>query len=221
MIFTIGGIKGGSGKTTLATNLTILLSSKGKDVLLVDADDQESATDFTAWREETTNGNIGYTAVKLTEDAVRIQVLKMASKYDHIVIDTGGRDTISQRAALTVSDVYLVPFNPRSMDVWTLRKVEKLVSEIRVAKPTLSCFIFINKADSSGVDNEEAAEFLRQSEILTFLDSSLGLRKAFSNAASSGLGVLELKPPNEKANQEFMTLYETVISHLQSPISTK
>ena len=43
MIFTTGGIKGGSGKTTLATNLAVYLSSKGRDVLFVDADDQGSA----------------------------------------------------------------------------------------------------------------------------------------------------------------------------------
>ncbi|RYE13669.1 MAG: chromosome partitioning protein ParA, partial [Sphingobacteriaceae bacterium] len=61
MIFTIGGIKGGTGKTTISTNLSIWLSRKGFDVLLVDADEQESASDFTAWREETKQGNIGYT----------------------------------------------------------------------------------------------------------------------------------------------------------------
>ena len=49
-IYTIGGIKGGSGKTTVATNLTVLLAADGRDVLLVDADDQETASDFTVWR---------------------------------------------------------------------------------------------------------------------------------------------------------------------------
>ena len=48
MIYTIGGIKGGSGKTTIATNLAIWLAQKETDVLLVDADEQETATDFSA-----------------------------------------------------------------------------------------------------------------------------------------------------------------------------
>ena len=39
MIYTLGGIKGGTGKTTIATNLAIMLSRAGRDVLLVDADD--------------------------------------------------------------------------------------------------------------------------------------------------------------------------------------
>jgi anion-transporting ArsA/GET3 family ATPase len=35
MIIVVAGIKGGSGKTTLATNLTVMRSLSGKDVLLV------------------------------------------------------------------------------------------------------------------------------------------------------------------------------------------
>src|SRR5258708_1596324 len=114
-IFTVGGIKGGSGKTTVATNLTVLLAADGRDVLLVDADDQETATDFTIWRNKSADGQAGYTAIRLNGDAVRTEVLRLATKYDDIVIDTGGRDTTSQRAAMTVSDIYFLPFVPRSL----------------------------------------------------------------------------------------------------------
>ena len=50
MIIVVGGIKGGSGKTTVATHLAILRAQAGHDVLLIDADDQETATDFTILR---------------------------------------------------------------------------------------------------------------------------------------------------------------------------
>jgi len=52
MIIVISGIKGGSSGTTVATNLAVMRSSYGKDVLLVDADDQETSTDFTILRNE-------------------------------------------------------------------------------------------------------------------------------------------------------------------------
>ena len=45
-ILTVGGIKGGSGKTTVATNLACIAAGQDLDVLLVDADDQETASDF-------------------------------------------------------------------------------------------------------------------------------------------------------------------------------
>jgi chromosome partitioning protein len=46
MILVTGGIKGGSGKTTVAINLAVMRARAGFDVLLIDADDQESASDF-------------------------------------------------------------------------------------------------------------------------------------------------------------------------------
>lgn len=214
MIYTIGGIKGGSGKSTVATNLVVLLAKTGRDVLLVDADDQETSTDFTALREDRTNNEAGYTAIRLAGTAVLTQVPKLAERYQDIVIDTGGRDTDSQRAALTVSDVYLVPFKPRSFDIWTLESVQKLVELSRVLNPKLKAFVFINMADPRGEENFEAAEFLQQSDSLKFINTSLGQRKAFSNAAANGLGVVEMKG-DEKAANEFKALY----NHIEQAIN--
>src|SRR4051794_4914195 len=112
VIIVVGGIKGGSGKTTVATNLSILRAQADGDVLLVDADDQETATDFTQLRNEKLEGRAGYTSIKLTGPAVRSQVQRLAAKYDDIIIDTGGRDTTSQRAALTTSEVLPPPVLP-------------------------------------------------------------------------------------------------------------
>ncbi|MDQ1089993.1 AAA family ATPase [Siphonobacter sp. SORGH_AS_1065] len=219
MVFTVGGIKGGSGKTTIATNLTVLLSKQGFDVLLVDADEQETSTDFTTWREENLQGEIGYTAIKLSGESVRSQILKLIPKYDHIVIDTGGRDTTSQRAAMTVSDVYLVPFNPRSFDLWTLNKVEKLVQEIRAVKANpLTAFAFLNRADPKGSDNNDAAELLKDSEVFTYLPTALVNRKAYSNAASQGLGVVELEVKDSKAISEITTLFDSFKELISSEI---
>lgn len=205
MIVVVGGIKGGSGKTTVATNLAVM-RSKVKDVLLIDADDQESASDFTILRNEQLTG-AGYTSIRLSGAAVRTETKRLVNKYEEIVIDTGGRDTASQRAALTVADVLLVPFVPRSFDVWTLEKVSELVGEMRTVNPELNAYAFINRADPAGRDNSEAAEIIRETAELEFIDCPLGSRKAFSNAAAKGLGVVEHKPTDTKAVNEINALY--------------
>ena len=192
----------------MARRLLRWLSSQGRDVLLVDTDDQETATDFTVWRSELTDGNTGYTAIQLADSAVRTEVLKLAPKYDDLVIDTGGRDTASQRAALTIADLFLLPFIPRSFDIWTLEKVTALIEEIRPINPALKTLAFLNRSDPRGADNLGASELLSESSVFTFLDTTLGNRKAFANAAAMGMGVTEVKPRDKKAIRELDALFQ-------------
>lgn len=211
MKIVVGGIKGGSGKTTVATNFAVL-SARDQDVLLIDADDQETATDFTVLRNERRPDGAGYTCIKLTGAAVRTETQRLAQKYATILIDTGGRDTTSQRAALTVADILLVPFVPRSFDLWTLERVSSLVEEMRTANPDLMAYVFLNRADPRGQDNEESVEMLKEAPGLEFIQTPLGTRKAFSNAAAQGLSVVELKPQDSKASEELLTLYQRVFN---------
>lgn len=209
MIFVSGGIKGGVGKTTLATNIAILFAAEGRDVLLVDADDQETASDFTMVRNETLadHGGAGYTAVKLHGVAVRTDTLRLAQKHDHVVIDVGGRDTAGQRAALSIADIYAIPFLPASFDVWTLEKVGQLIQEARPFNEKLRTICFLNRADARGQDNEEAVSIARDIPGLTYLDAPLGNRKSFRTAASQGLAVTEVRPQDAKATAEITELF--------------
>lgn len=219
MKIVVGGTKGGSGKSTVATNLAVLRAAEGHEVLLIDADDQETAADFTELRNQTLEEGAGYTCIKLTGPSVRTEIQRLAPKYDDIIIDTGGRDTTSQRAALTVADILLVPFVPRSFDVWTLDNISRIVDEMKVANPDLKAFIFLNRADPSGKDNQAAQEYIledleEQGRLGTFefLDAPLGTRKAFGNAQSKGLAVTEHNPKNLKAEREILTLYSYVFN---------
>jgi chromosome partitioning protein len=210
MILVIGGVKGGSGKTTVAINLAVMRSLAGFDVLLIDADDQESASDFTALRNKSLETGAGYTCIKLTDANVRTETKRLVDKYDDILIDTGGRDTTSQRAALTIANVLIVPFVPRSLDIWTLDKVSKLIEEIQAVNPNLTAYGFINRADPRGQDNQEAEDILKDAANVEFIDYPLVSRKAFGNATSAGAGVVELKPQDEKATEEIKSLYKYI-----------
>lgn len=215
MIIVIGGIKGGSGKSTLATNLTVIRALEGKRVLLVDADEQRSASDWAEHRE-----NLGittpWTTVQLLGATVRSQLLKMAKDYDDVIVDTGGRDTTSQRSALTVADLFLAPFQPRSLDVWTAGKVVSLVEEIRAVNSKLKAYAVINRADPQGVDNQDAAEILKESDGITYLPATIGQRKAFANAAAEGLGIIELKTQDKKAIAEIKQLCVALFGNSQN-----
>jgi chromosome partitioning protein len=201
--------KGGVGKTTLAVNVAVERSRQGRNVLLVDADEQATATGFTSQRAQSL-GDPGYTAVKLSGADVRTQILRMAPNYQDVVIDVGGRDTNSLRAALTIADVALIPFQPRSFDIWTLGTIAELVAAGRIYNENLNALALVNMADPQGSDNAEAAEALSGVDGIQFLNSPIGRRKAFPNASSEGLAVTELKREDPKASAELAALIAAI-----------
>jgi len=210
MIYTIGGIKGGSGKTTLATNLAVMLANSGRDVLLVDADAQGTASDFSQLRADTL-ADMGYTAIELSGSAVRTQGIKLKSKYDDIVIDAGGRDTTSQRAALVISDVFIAPFVPSSFDMWTLELVIELVEEMQPANPNLKPFAILNSVDAVGKEDNESKDYILEKGILSLIDTPIGRRKALRKASSRGLSVTEYRPKDKKAIGEMEAFFKTIL----------
>jgi chromosome partitioning protein len=168
MIIVFGGVKGGEGKSTLACNAAVIRSSK-RDVLLVDGDKQATATDFTLIRKETRLGQTGYTAVQLRGTALRDEVKQLALKYEDVIIDVGGRDTVEQRCALAVANVYAVPFCPSSFDLWTLEQVAELVEEASAFNPNLHALCFLSRADSRGKKMKQLLKWLKKFQHLPSL----------------------------------------------------
>jgi chromosome partitioning protein len=221
MIYVLSGIKGGSGRSTISEHLTVWLAKQGADVLLVDADEQGTASDFTAWREYSLEGNVGYTLVQLIGANLRKQVETMKAKYDHIVIDTGGRDTTSQRAALITADVALVPIQPRSHDVWTLNKLTEMLGEIQASRvEPLIIHSFLNRADITSIDNRETSEALTSMPDLGFVPYPIKNRKAYPNAGAKGLAIFEVETPDKKAVTEIENLFKHVTAHGRQPVTT-
>jgi len=211
MIITVGGVKGGEGKSTLATNLAICRSEQGYDVLLVDADKQRSASDFTLARKETLEtADTGYTAIQLQGTAVRDEVKRLAPKYSDIIIDVGGRDTVEQRAAIAISDIYAIPVLASSYDLWALEQAAELVKQGLSFNPSLHTLCFLNKVPARSKEADEAIELIKDIPELTFIDVKLVDRKAWRDATAKGLSVVEFTPINQKAVDELWSLYEAL-----------
>lgn len=219
MIVTLGGVKGGEGKSTLATNLAIVRSQDGRDVLLVDADKQRSASDFNLVRKETLGSETGYTTVQLQGTAVRNEVLKLAPKYDDVVIDVGGRDTVEQRAAIAISHVYAVPVVPSSYDLWALEQVAELIDEGKTFNPNLHALCFISRAPSRGNEIVEALTLMEDINQFDVADAVIVERKAWRTSTTKGLSVTENKPTDKKAVDELLTLYERLFNPRFEPKS--
>jgi chromosome partitioning protein len=184
--------------------------------LLVDGDEQGTALAFTELRSERfKEAGPGYTAVALHGAALRTQVRQLAGRYSYIVIDVGGRDTGSLRAALTISQLLLIPAAPRSFDLGGVDQCLDLVREARELNDHLRAVAVLNGADSAGSDNAEALAALGELAGLEVSDCQIVRRKAYPNAAAQGLGVLEYTDPNNrdgsaKARDDFRHLFNSL-----------
>jgi len=209
VILSIGGIKGGSGKTTLAINIAVARSLKKRKVLLVDADDQRSSTMWSQKREEL-KINSTITTIHLTGSSVLSQVKRLANDYDDIIIDVGGRNNASLRASLLVCDIFLTPFRPRSLDIWTLEELIEILKEANELNTSLKVFAVLNQADVRGKDNEEAISVCKEYPLINSLKIVISQRKIFPNSINEGLGILEYNPGDRKAEKELKNLISKI-----------
>jgi chromosome partitioning protein len=209
MILVVGGIKGGSGKTTIATNLAVMRSLNQK-VLLVDADEQKSAWDWSQQRDCLVGDRLeaSFATVCMSGKSIHVNLAKLKHDYDDIIVDTGGRDTTSQRSALCVADKLLLPFKPSSIDIWTMSPIRVILSEC--VNVYLKTYAVICQADPQGTDNDEAKGILKEFAEIETLPCVIGNRKAFRNAAAEGLGVGEMRPRDKKACEEMQHLYDAL-----------
>lgn len=188
-------------------NLAIARALAGRDVWLIDGDRQGTAQTAISIRAEAGHAPGIACATYPDGPTLRTQVQQQAAEFDDVVIDAGGRDSTALRAALVLSDVLLVPFQPRSYDVWALSDIAALVDEARSVRDGLRAFAVLNCADPGehSSDNADAAAVAEVPQF-EYLPTPLRRRKAFANAAGAGLCVLEAKPRDDKAVAELYSL---------------
>jgi len=211
-ITVFGGEKGGTGKTTLATNIAAMLALKGKDVLLLDTDRQGTASFWATVREEE-NIEPRVACVQKFGKGLPAQVRDLAERYDEIVIDAGGRDSMELRYALGVADRLYIPMQPFQFDIWTIRQMDNLVEMAQSLNEGLAAFIVLNRVATNPVikEDREAREFITGENFqhLALIKSMARDRIAFRKAARDGLAVIEYGQ-DSKAVDEMSQLYEEI-----------
>ncbi len=113
MILTVATMKGGSGKSTVASCLAVYWHLRGRRPTLIDADPQRSIMRLAA-RERALGG------VSIIEDATEEAAKtarRIASAGGLVIIDTPGFRSKTTLECLAVADFLLVPVKPSPFDV--------------------------------------------------------------------------------------------------------
>lgn len=210
-ILLIGGEKGGTGKTTLAVNLAALRALAGRDVLLIDTDIQASASYWAQSRDEAgTQPRVA--CIQKFGKGLQTEVRDLARRYQDLIIDAGGRDSLELRAALVAAERVYIPIQPSQFDIWTLGRMDDLVKTAQGFNPELRAWVVISRASTNPSVSEvaEARSLLADFEHLSLSPAVIRDRIAYRKAARDGLSVEELKPGDSKAAEELRALFREV-----------
>ena len=205
MIISVVNQKGGTGKTTVATNIAACFAGEDKDVLLIDADPQRSALD---WRADRPDDKPQVQTIGLPVRNLHQEIAPFRKKYDVIVVDGGGRVTATARAAVMIADFVIVPTLASKPDVLSTQDFFKQVIEEVTTVKEVQGAILINQVQNGTVINRDCQEQLESLGYPIF-STALHLYVVYKEAIAAGLSVVEYQSKS-KAAQEMEAFFAEV-----------
>ncbi len=186
--------KGGSGKTTVATNVAGWLAGKRQRVALSDRDPQRSATEWLARRPAL------FPKVLLLPQDVAKKALKDADPQWLVVDTPAGLHGEDLRDALHHADVMLIPLTPSAFDMAATEHFLAAIEHYKaVRRGTLAIGIIAMRVDARTRSAAELDVFLKDFEFP--LIAHLRDTQVYVHCARDGATVFDL--PRSRAEQDW------------------
>jgi chromosome partitioning protein len=192
--------KGGAGKTTISLNLAAALVESGGKVLLIDADPQHTATDWSAVREKPPP----FMLLGLPQPVLHRDVPTLAADYDYVVIDGPPRNYEVTRSAIAAADLVLIPVQPSGADFWASRETVKLAEEAHAFKETQKSVLVVSRRKGQTALGRDIREALTSFN-LPLLQADVPDRIAYAEVMTAGTTMIESQPKGPGAS-DFRTL---------------
>jgi chromosome partitioning protein len=195
--------KGGTGKTTVATNLAVLFAGQTREVLLVDADPQGSALE---WQRDRPGQLPQVSVIGLPAPNLHREIPRLQAKYPVILIDGGGRMTATARATVAVADFLLVPTMASIPDARSTQHFfQEVVEEVAAIKGQVSGAILFTMVKTGTVFNVSGQGSIKDLGY-PVLETTLSHRITYQEAFAQGMSVGEYDP-RSKAAEEVQALF--------------
>ena len=185
--------KGGTGKTTLATNLAAAFSDT-EQVLLLDADPQGSSRD---WADNHPRMRL---TVRGTDGRHLVEEVRQRSPDYHWVIIDGPPGTSRTSAdAVRAADLVLIPAKPGPFDVWAASDIVDAVKarQQNLRNKPLAAFVITMSKPRTNLGRQVQA--VLEDYGLPALESRTTERVAYPQLAIEGKSVLEGRDRAAKA----------------------
>lgn len=198
-IISIIQVKGGAGRSTIATNLAGLISTS-KKVALIDCDmPQATSASWAAIRQ----GNITI-ATATDHNQVVSEIQRLNDNHDFIVIDAPPRIAEITKVALMLSELCLVPLGASAAEIWATSDLIKTIDAAKELKADIDVRIVWNRFRASTRSAQELSEAAHNELSLKELKNKLGYRVAYSEALARGMTVTEWT--DKTAKSEMLSL---------------
>jgi chromosome partitioning protein len=185
--------KGGTGKTTLATHISVALTQSGRAVALLDLDPQTSATEWGDVRESEFPHVQSIQPARLTKTIAQMKEIGA----DVVVLDTAPHSEATALDAARASDLVLIPCKPSIMDLRALTKTIDLVKLVSVP-----AFAVLNGVQHHSLSAAaEAAQTINEHLGLPVCPVTLGERVAFNRCLITGHAAQEIEPQSKAAGE--------------------
>lgn len=207
--------KGGTGKTTLATNIATALHMQKNKVLLVDGDPQGSARDWAAARQENVTKSATFTLIALDRAAMFANLKSISEQFDYVVIDGSPQIAELAAAAIKCSDLILIPVQPSPYDVWATNSLVELI-KTRMHIADLKAAFVISRAIKNTKISTSVSRVLTEFE-LPVLKAKTHQRVIYVSSVGEGKSVLEY-PENSgavEASNEIKAIVKECLSLIQ------
>ena len=203
--------KGGTGKTTISTNLACAFADRFQ-VLLLDADGQGSALD---WADSRAQPLLGLEVRGVEPGRLLQDVRLLAPDYHWVIIDGPPGIARTTAEAVRAADLVLIPVKPGPWDVWAVSDIVDAVKarqEAAAGLPQAAFVITMSKRRSRLSQQIDAA---LEEYGLPVLHARTTDRVAYPQAVIEGKSVLEGR--DTTALHEILALRDEVERLINDP----
>jgi chromosome partitioning protein len=184
-------VKGGVGRSTIATNLAAVFSEKVPTALIdCDLPQGTSASWYEVRKSELTPTNLTLATVHDYRELIT-RARELSADHRYLIIDAPPRIAEMTRAIIVMSTLCLVPLGASAAEIWSTADLIETINAAREYRADIDVRIVWNRFRANTREAVELSEAARKELGLKELATRLGYRVAYSEALARGLAVSE------------------------------